>query len=136
MPNWCYNRVHISGEAEDMRRLRDVSCRMVPQEPDGGEATEPLYVLDFNKMIPVEGPTASSQHEKWGTKWNLTTEDMDKWFDEDDSVELQFDTAWGPPHRIYRWMEDFITLHGLDISISWFYDEPGMQFAGYLNTEM
>ena len=43
-------------------------------------------------------------------------------------AEFGFNTAWGPADGIYRKItEDFP-----DVSISWFYDEPGMEFAGYL----
>ena len=39
-----------------------------------------------------------------------------------------FNTAWGPASGIYdKIKEDFP-----DVGISWFYDEPGMEFAGYL----
>ena len=39
-----------------------------------------------------------------------------------------FDTAWAPPEPIcYRLREMFKDLH-----FSWFYDEPGMETAGYL----
>ena len=41
---------------------------------------------------------------------------------------MEFDTAWAPPEEIcYRLREMF-----QDLTISWFYDEPGMQTAGYL----
>ena len=37
-------------------------------------------------------------------------------------------TAWSPPYGIFdKIKEDFP-----DVGISWFYDEPGMEFAGYL----
>lgn len=47
-------------------------------------------------------------------------------------LSLAFDTAWSPPEGIYDALGQIIAEQDLDIRISWFYDEPGMQVAGYL----
>jgi len=36
--------------------------------------------------------------------------------------------VWCPPEGIYRKVKELFP----DLDISWFYDEPAMQFAGYL----
>ena len=61
----------------------------------------------------------------WGTKWDC----YDLSIDEDEQeLNLQFNTAWSPPEEIcYALKEKF-----QDADIQWFYDEPGMEFAGYL----
>ena len=53
----------------------------------------------------------------------------DEWGDEDENYFVcHFDTAWSPPEGIiHKLREDFPDLH-----ISCFYDEPGMELAGYL----
>ena len=64
--------------------------------------------------------------DNWGTKWDM----CDKWSVdiEDGYAEFGFNTAWSPPYGIFdKIKEDFP-----DVGISWFYDEPGMEFAGYL----
>jgi hypothetical protein len=49
-------------------------------------------------------------------------------YEDDEQLEISFETAWSPPEPIcYRLREMF-----QDLSISWFYDEPGMETAGYL----
>ena len=49
-------------------------------------------------------------------------------YEDDEQLEMEFETAWAPPEPIcYRLREMF-----KDLTISWFYDEPGMQTAGYL----
>ena len=68
----------------------------------------------------------ANQH--WGTKWNVNEPEL-----EDDGYELtyHFDTAWSPPVPIYEALAEKYP----DAHISWFYDEPGMEFSGYLNTD-
>lgn len=131
MPNWCHNRVNLDeGKDGDLKKLRDRCCRKVPLQGENH------WVLDFNKIVPVHGEaTADSQRKAWGTKWALTDEDAEDWPDDLPDIELHFETAWAPPDMIYKEMETIITDLGLDVNISWFYDEPGMQFAGYLNNE-
>jgi hypothetical protein len=47
---------------------------------------------------------------------------------DDGWAEFEFLTAWAPPHGVF----DKIKENFPDVGISWFYDEPGMEFAGYL----
>ena len=65
--------------------------------------------------------------QNWDTKWDAYDVEV---IDEDhDCVEIQFDTAWSPPeaicHALREKFED-------TVSVSWFYDEPGCEIAGYL----
>ena len=64
--------------------------------------------------------------QNWDTKWDAYEVEV---IDEDhDCVEIQFETAWSPPTAICNQIrEDFP-----DIAVSWFYDEPGCEIAGYL----
>ena len=39
-----------------------------------------------------------------------------------------FSTAWSPPEAICFKLREMFP----DLSFSWFFDEPGMEFAGYL----
>ena len=49
----------------------------------------------------------------------------------EDYLIYHFDTPWGPPEGIHAMIRDEFP----DISMSWFFDEPGMQMAGYLGAE-
>ena len=61
----------------------------------------------------------------WGTKWDC----YDLSIDEDEQeLNLEFNTAWSPPEEICRALKERFE----DADIQWFYDEPGMEFAGYL----
>ena len=64
--------------------------------------------------------------QNWGTKWDC----YDLTIESDDECELNivFNTAWSPPEEICRALKEKFE----DASIQWFYDEPGMEFAGYL----
>ena len=42
--------------------------------------------------------------------------------------EVEFNTAWSPPEAICSALREQYP----DVSISWFYDEPGCEIAGYL----
>ena len=64
--------------------------------------------------------------QNWDTKWDAYDVEV---IDEDpDCVEIQFDTAWSPPEAICHALREQYP----DLAISWFYDEPGAEIAGYL----
>ena len=62
----------------------------------------------------------------WDTKWDAYDVSVDD--DDPDHLEVTFNTAWSPPEAIcHKIREDYP-----DVSVSWFYDEPGCEIAGYL----
>ena len=64
----------------------------------------------------------------WGTKWDVNAKSVEIEYEDEEQLEVSFDTAWAPPEPIcYRLREMFEDLH-----ISWFYNEPDMELAGYL----
>jgi len=69
----------------------------------------------------------------WGTKCDIDANAIQILDNSPEYLSLAFDTAWSPPQGIYDALGQIIEDQHLDIHISWFYDEPGMQFAGYLN---
>ena len=64
--------------------------------------------------------------QNWDTKWDAYEVSIDD--DDPDQLEVSFETAWSPPEAICHAMREQYP----DLSVSWFYDEPGMEFAGYL----
>lgn len=129
MPNWCENRVSIyCNEEEILKEFVDTFM------PDG--------FFDFHAIVPLglgmndDGEQAWDHGlavGKWGTKWPLCEDDADNFHVSSDSIDASFDTAWSPPEGIYYAIDAWFESKDADFSISWFYDEPGMQFAGYLN---
>ena len=64
--------------------------------------------------------------QNWDTKWDAYDVEF---VDEDpDQFEVEFNTAWSPPEAICHALRELFP----DLSISWFYDEPGCEIAGYL----
>ena len=162
MPNHCYNRVTIYGSGNDTDETRaqiaklkqifedeKVFGQIIP-EPDlintplltsdnrfgtkyGNDGELPQYVDDGGfKRLVFRSTDISDQRwydwriQNWDTKWDaydLTVEDEDP-----DQLEVTFNTAWSPPEAIcHQIREDYP-----DLSVSWFYDEPGCEIAGYL----
>ena len=64
--------------------------------------------------------------QNWDTKWDCY--DVVVTDDDPDQVEIEFNTAWSPPEAICNELREQYP----DLSISWFYDEPGCEIAGYL----
>ena len=67
----------------------------------------------------------------WGTKWGIDGESIQFYDEDEDRIEIHFDTAWSPPNEIYQELRDKYE----DIEISWFYREDDMQFAGYMERD-
>ena len=67
--------------------------------------------------------------QNWDTKWDcydvvVTDDDIEH----GGQFEVEFNTAWSPPEAICHALREQYP----DVSISWFYDEPGCEIAGYL----
>ena len=65
------------------------------------------------------------QSENWGTKWDIG-EDCYVHFDPDDSLSMDFDTAWGPPLAFFEQASEKYPDLTFEIS----FIETGMGFAG------
>ena len=158
MPNWCYNTVRISGHGNyKVEKLMEaVKGKLVEQ--DGKEYQAPF---SFNSIVPMPedirdttSPTRISEtntqeqvdalQEKygvtnwydwaiknWGTKWDLNAfhDDTQVDYHEDaNEVTYRFDTAWSPPQLVHEALVEQYPA----VNISWHYDEPDMEFSGYL----
>ena len=150
MPNWCYNRVSIYSEnIETVNELFDIFNnpepfnKLIPSPVWSETPNEDgeLPVIDEHKdadgnvvfttrKFPKSGKNDDRwydwQIQNWGTKWEPTDIDVEQ--TDDMELELTFNTAWSPPDAICRRIRDKYP----DISVSWFYDEPGCEIAGYL----
>ena len=155
MPNHCHNRVTFySANTEAVAKLKqifeDENCftQIIP-EPDwantplltsdnrfgtkyGNDGELPQYVEDPFKRLVFKSTDITDQRwydwrvQNWDTKWDAY--DVVVTDDDPESVEIEFNTAWSPPEAICnRIREDYP-----DVSVSWFYDEPGCEIAGYL----
>tara|TARA_R100000231_G_scaffold72317_1_gene56924 strand:- start:509 stop:1000 length:492 start_codon:yes stop_codon:yes gene_type:complete len=64
--------------------------------------------------------------QNWDTKWDAY--DLEVTDDDEDQLEVTFNTAWSPPETVCHAMREKYP----DLAVSWFYDEPGCEIAGYL----
>tara|TARA_R100000734_G_scaffold12125_1_gene8979 strand:- start:142 stop:639 length:498 start_codon:yes stop_codon:yes gene_type:complete len=64
--------------------------------------------------------------QHWDTKWDAYDVDVDDC--DEDHLIITFNTAWSPPEAICHAMRELYP----DLAVTWFYDEPGMEIAGYL----
>ena len=149
MPNWCHNRVSFYSDNEHaINKLWSIFESETPfneilPSPDWKNTPNDKGELPVLREMksPRTGEVFHTTHDfpdgtnddrwyhwnnaNWGTKWDVDPE-CDHF--ESDSFECTFDTAWSPAEGIYNTLRERFP----DVSISWFYDEPGMQFAGYL----
>ena len=126
MPNWCYNKVSITNNSDDNSKLQKVKEFLYSDASDDKEEN----VFDFNNVVP-EPKEAEDWYmwrvNSWGTKWNSSCAEIT--YEDEETLEYQFDTAWSPPEPIILQLRE---KFGDDVHISAFYDEPSMEFAGYL----
>ena len=150
MPNWCDNRVTISSNTEDDSQFQELVAKFQVERPFNEIYPKP----DFTKIpnskgeLPIKEVHKNDKGEivcetfnfpdgknddrwyhwcidNWGTKWDINLVEADV---EDSYAEFGFQTAWAPASGIF----DKIKEDYPDVAISWFYDEPGMEIAGYL----
>lgn len=113
MPNWCNNTLTICGSREMLEEIIEGSkCGLFNfVRPEPGNADDNNY--DWFDW----------RNSHWGTKWDI---DDTTWNNSGSSIQMNFDTAWGPPIMLIqygssRWPESTWEL---------MYQEHGMCFAG------
>ena len=161
MPNHCHNRVtfypsgnNTASSLDQIETIKDiftgksVFTQIIP-EPDwpnmplltsdahygtkyGNDGELPQKVEDPFQRYVFQSTGITDQRwydwrlKNWDTKWDAY--DVQVTDDDPECLEVEFDTAWSPPEAIcHQLREDYP-----DIAISWFYDEPGCEIAGYL----
>tara|TARA_B100001093_G_scaffold471404_1_gene493645 strand:+ start:390 stop:791 length:402 start_codon:yes stop_codon:yes gene_type:complete len=132
MPNHCYNKISIYGD-----EASKIASELKSEDT----------VFDFSKVLPEPNyeevevkSTFPKEDEKddfrmpkwwdwrvqnWGTKWNSYDDSVE--IVDDETVEYTFNTAWSPPEPVIEKLREQYP----DVSITAFYDEPGMEIAGY-----
>ena len=88
---------------------------------------EPCKGLHFASSGRQDDRWYNWRVHNWGTMWDCYSLEIDD-TDMPHGFEVNFETAWSPPEEVcYAIKEQYD-----DLSISWFYDEPGCELAGYL----
>jgi len=158
MPNWCHNRVEIySDNPEDLKQIKSIFKAKRPLHeiiPEPDWKTIPLteeYLTHHGIKVGELGelPIPPDPDEKWGTpRFKSTGRADERWYDwrienwgikwDIGDIDLQdedpqqliytFETPWGPPEYICSALRKKFE----NLSITWFFDEPGCELAGYL----
>ena len=139
MPNHCSNRIEISGEPKDVKivkkflkseeRIFDINnIRPMPKElEDTNSPTREPDSFESRRLRKLYG--VDNWYEwtknKWGTKWNSYNIEIDN--EDDEFIVYKFDTAWSPPEPVIFALRNKFP----DVGITAFFDEPGMEIAGY-----
>ena len=155
MPNHCHNRVTFySDNTEDVAKLKKIftdenTFTQIIPEPDwpnmplltsdahygtkyGNDGELPQYVEDGFSRYVFKSTGITDQRwydwrvQNWDTKWDAY--DVEVVDDDPENTEIVFNTAWSPPEAICSAIREQYP----DVSVSWFYDEPGCEIAGYL----
>jgi len=131
MPNWCENRVLI--QADNKKDFKEFRGKAFKRRLNNKLLDKEMF--QFNNLIPrpeeEDGNWYNWNINNWGVKWDINF-DNECIIDIDDTyVEMEFQTAWGPPHLIYA----YIVRNFPKVDVSWFYHEPGMELAGYFDPE-
>ena len=164
MPNWCQNEVTVTatdrGKAEafvDFVRYGENYFsfeKIVPMPKELKGTRSPATIVpqeEYDSWVDsnnhgVGRPITQELSDRfkkeygydnwydwaivnWGTKWDTDCEEVH--IDDFGGVEYRFDTAWGPPEPICDALRELFPK----LDISWYYHEPNMQSAGYLDKE-
>ena len=154
MPNWCRNRVDVYSENKtDLQKVLDIFedkksvFGRVIQEPDWmnipfkGELPKKVEMKSPNGKVVTTVTEFSDgsqdtrwydwRNHHWDTKWDVADSvevEKEEWEGELECFTANFSTAWAPPEGVCIRLRQMFP----NVSISWFYDEPGCQVAGYL----
>ena len=151
MPNWCHNRVSFYSDNEaQLKEVYDIfdndepfqhikpapDWKNTPNEdgelpvrrehknPKTGEVS--FVTMEFPKSGKNDARWYDWNINNWGTKWEINKGSCDHL--DETSFECEFETAWSPAEGIFYALQEKFP----DVKCTWFYDEPGMEFAGYL----
>lgn len=123
MPNWCTNRLDVSGDPESL------SVFIASVSNSAGS-------LDFERGFPAPPsddawPVLKWRTKHWGTKWNIVDQDNDASCQPTRRLaklaSWDFETAWTPPEA---WVIE-VSKTSPNLTFSLYYDEGGNNFSGH-----
>ena len=118
MPNWCENRVIITGDVKVLSAIKEAADR-------GGLLEHLAPILDASGNITGDYDYGVA-NSTWNTKWEVDVQHVSLFEDgKTSNLHLGFDSAWGPPTGAYD-----IGSDRLGISIEASYYESGIGFIG------
>jgi len=118
MPNYCENRMIITGSREDLESIKN---RLLMKDYNND------LTLNFDEFIPEQ--EAEKQGVDLYILWGTNRYPWDVDYDEDfDSLVFRFTTAWSPSEGISR----EISRQYPEVQVEHWYEESGMDFSGFM----
>ena len=136
MPNHCFNRIEIYCRSEEQK---NEIKKFLESEETCFDLSHILPEPDYESIAvkPTFGKEDDTHRmpkwwdwriQNWGTKWNTYDDELSE---TEDSLEYRFSTAWSPPEMAIAHLREIFKPERDDVHITAFYDEPGMEIAGY-----
>ena len=128
----------ISPMPEELRTVASPTQIVSPEEVDEHKrknqntpfySGSPITQETYNKLMKEYGCSNwyDWADDNWGVKWECSNVECEESYGGNEAV-YRFNTPWGPPEEIYN----LLVRKFPDLAIQWFWDEPGMEMAGYL----
>lgn len=154
MPNWCENKLDVSGNKIDIQKFKELTLvkldgsdelhftmEILRQTPTElleqtspvmwrGEENDVEGKLEFEKYInelqEKYGYTDwyNWRVDKWGTKWDVAESYILD--NEDEFFSIEYNTAWGPN---IEWVR-YVAKQFPELTFTLSFEEPGMNFCG------
>ena len=129
MPNWCLNKLTITGPEADVQAFKTKAVGHSPWEEPEGEPD----ALNFHSLVPIpenllaagyDGARYDWEMANWGCKWGASGPGI---LDEREGhVEYEFYTAWSPPENFLQ----TVAVQYPKLQFVLEYEEPGMAYKG------
>lgn len=127
MPNWCNNRITITGDANKMKVLVE---KFKELETNDKEAMAFLLGNDDRPADYDKGGWYDYNCRKFGVKWDFKLSQANEVCITDEEVIIDVDTAWAAPTQF---VESLCKLYGVTAKMAYF--EPGMDFSGVVECD-
>lgn len=123
MPNWCENKIQITGPDKDLKKFLEEAEGPVD---DCGEVKS--SAISMERLLPPpenldDNARVLWQIENWGTKWDCPTEDVNIY---PEAFYCRILSASAPPIAFFRTIS--VRFPNILFKINYF--EPGMMLAG------
>ena len=126
MPNWCYNHLTITGDKENLDRIK-----FHLEDIENKDNVSPGI---FMALVGRDQSLELNEYEKggwydsnvsyWGTKWDVSYNESGVEYS-DDTITMSFQSAWSPP---IPFIQHLGRLFNVECEL--YYEEPGCDFCG------
>jgi hypothetical protein len=137
MPNWCYNRIVLTSDKENIDKLdaflkekngEDWFDFFLPTPSELNDVTSPNRDGNSAEQLRLKYG-ASDWYDwnvsNWGCKWNCSAQNVERY--DENTISFTFDSPWAPPGTLYRRIADG-EFGEYDVTAD--YLEEGMGFVG------